>query len=364
MKKIYIYKRFERFWHWTQALLILFLALTGFEIHSVYKIFGYKNAYFLHKNTGIIYVILLIIILTWLFFSGEWKQFIPKTKHMKEQINYYLNGIFKGQEHPVTKTINDKFNDLQRSTYFFIEFILLPFMVLTGLVYLNYNYINDTLNIHIPLQAVAYTHVAIALFLVAFVIGHIYLTTTGYKPLSAIKAMLTGWEEMSDEEATVALRKYLIYSIKNTENKIVTSRELIDSDTFNSVFEEVASTLGISNKELQERLLRSEIGYFKLDTNGIFVEVNEVWKKLYECSEINDPIGQNFLLNLEGQDKENLEYIFNEVMKKGEALSGYKVARYCKDGTKKYHSLSLSPIKQDGKITEIEGYIIDIKENN
>ena len=34
MQKVYIYKRFERFWHWTQASLIIFLALTGFEVHG------------------------------------------------------------------------------------------------------------------------------------------------------------------------------------------------------------------------------------------------------------------------------------------------------------------------------------------
>ncbi|HHJ10193.1 MAG TPA: cytochrome B, partial [Bacteroidetes bacterium] len=39
-----------------------------------------------------------------------------------------------------------------------------------------------------------------AFLLLAFVVGHVYLTTTGLKPLSAIKAMITGWEEMTDEE--------------------------------------------------------------------------------------------------------------------------------------------------------------------
>jgi Ni,Fe-hydrogenase I cytochrome b subunit len=33
-QRIYIFKRFERFWHWTQALLILTLLVTGFEVHG------------------------------------------------------------------------------------------------------------------------------------------------------------------------------------------------------------------------------------------------------------------------------------------------------------------------------------------
>jgi Ni,Fe-hydrogenase I cytochrome b subunit len=31
--KIYLYTRFERFWHWFQALMIITLIVTGLEIH-------------------------------------------------------------------------------------------------------------------------------------------------------------------------------------------------------------------------------------------------------------------------------------------------------------------------------------------
>jgi len=34
VKHIYVYRAFERFWHWGQAILIMFLAVTGFEIHG------------------------------------------------------------------------------------------------------------------------------------------------------------------------------------------------------------------------------------------------------------------------------------------------------------------------------------------
>ena len=40
MKKIMIYQRFERFWHWCQAALIFFLMFTGFEIHGSYQVLG------------------------------------------------------------------------------------------------------------------------------------------------------------------------------------------------------------------------------------------------------------------------------------------------------------------------------------
>ena len=48
VERIYIFKRFERFWHWSQAALIIFLMLTGFEIHGTYQIFGFEKVTNLH----------------------------------------------------------------------------------------------------------------------------------------------------------------------------------------------------------------------------------------------------------------------------------------------------------------------------
>jgi len=339
MKKIYIYRRFERFWHWTQALLILFY------------------------NAAIIYFVLLLLVLGWIFFTGEWHQYVPKRKQIKEQMNFYLNGIFKGKEHPKCKTISDKFNDLQRLTYFFLEFFLVPLMVITGLIYLKYNYIKTAFGISFDLKYIAYIHIAIAFFLVAFVIAHIYLTTTGYKPMSAIKAMISGWEEMSDEEATISLREYLNFSLHRIENKIVTSKNLKDSQTFENVFSGISNNLAISQDELHERLVRSSVGYFKISAEGKYLEVNEIWEDLYSCSNIGNPVGKNYLLDRTGEDKDNLEYIFAQVMK-GKTLTGMKVARYCTDGTKRFHTISINPIKKGGKVIAMEGYIIDLFNEN
>ena len=48
VERVYIFKRFERFWHWAQAALIIFLLLTGFEIHGTYSNFGFQKAVELH----------------------------------------------------------------------------------------------------------------------------------------------------------------------------------------------------------------------------------------------------------------------------------------------------------------------------
>ena len=40
MERIYVFKRFERFWHWSQALLIIGMMITGFEVHGSYTLLG------------------------------------------------------------------------------------------------------------------------------------------------------------------------------------------------------------------------------------------------------------------------------------------------------------------------------------
>ena len=52
----------------------------------------------------------------------------------------------------------------------------------------------------IPLETIAYWHTAGAFLLMVFLVVHVYMTTTGHTPSSNIKAMITGYEELEDEE--------------------------------------------------------------------------------------------------------------------------------------------------------------------
>jgi hypothetical protein len=43
-QRVYLFKGFERFWHWSQATLIIFMIVTGFEIHGSFANFGFERA--------------------------------------------------------------------------------------------------------------------------------------------------------------------------------------------------------------------------------------------------------------------------------------------------------------------------------
>jgi len=202
-KQIYIYKSFERFWHWTQAILIFFLGFTGFEIHGSIKFFGYQNAVKYHNIAAYSFIVLIVFAIFWHFTTGEWKQYPPTLKNIKAQINFYLIGIFRNAPHPTKRTILSKLNPLQRLVYLGLKLLVIPIMVLSGLLYMFYRYPQgsgvEALNIE-SVEPFAIIHTLGAFLLVAFIIAHLYLITTGRKITSNLKAMITGFEELDNLE--------------------------------------------------------------------------------------------------------------------------------------------------------------------
>lgn len=201
--KVYLYNRYERFWHWTQAFLILFLALTGFEIHGSYSFFGFENAVHLHNNAAWLLIVLIIFTIFWHFTTGQWRQYIPTTQNLKAQMEYYITGIFRNAPHPTKKTVLSKLNPMQRLVYLGLKILFIPVMVLSGLLYMFYRYPRhggiESLGID-NLAPIAYLHTLGAYLLLAFVLVHVYLITTGHTLTSNLKAMITGWEELEEEE--------------------------------------------------------------------------------------------------------------------------------------------------------------------
>ncbi len=203
MKRVYIYKRFERFWHWSQALLIIFLAITGFEVHGSFALFGFEYAVFFHRIAAWMLMVLIVFAIFWHIVTGEWRQYVPTTKKLKEQIYFYSVGMFKGEKHPTKKTSLRKLNPLQRLVYLGFKLFLVPVTVVSGILYMfhkNFDPNNLVVVMDIPLETIAFWHTLGAFLLIVFLIVHVYMTTTGHTPTSNINAMLTGYEDIEEEE--------------------------------------------------------------------------------------------------------------------------------------------------------------------
>jgi len=202
MRRVVLYEGFERFWHWAQALMILTMMLTGFEIRGMgFHLFGFRRAVMLHNVLAVALVTLIVFAIFWHVTTGEWRQYIPTRTFLREMIAFYLTGIFKGAPHPVKKHRMAKLNPLQRLAYLGFKVLIVPVQITTGALYYFYPNLQHALGWSPQiLWFIAVVHVLGAFGLVAFLIGHVYLTTTGHTPFSNIKAMITGWEDLKDDE--------------------------------------------------------------------------------------------------------------------------------------------------------------------
>jgi thiosulfate reductase cytochrome b subunit len=181
--------------------MIILLMLTGFEIRGFgFHLFGFQRAVSLHNILAVALIVLIVFAIFWHITTGEWRQYIPTRKFLREMVAFYLTGIFKGAPHPVKKHRMAKLNPLQRLAYLGFKVLILPVQATTGALYYFYPNLQHALGWSpSSLWFIAVIHVLGAFGLVAFLIGHVYLTTTGHTPLTNIFAMITGWEDLQDD---------------------------------------------------------------------------------------------------------------------------------------------------------------------
>ena len=204
---------------------------------------GYEEAVIWHNNAAWAFMILIVFAIFWHLTTDEWKNYVPTIKNFKAQAEYYLTGIFRNAPHPTKKRTLSKLNPLQRLTYFGLKILLIPLMVLTGLLYMYFHYPVRGIEFE-SLEYIAILHTLGGLYVIGFYyhssLPNYYRRTLG----SNLKAMVTGWEEMDEDEiqeiveeaVDVAgvkikpvkndtkshdeIKSLLVNALKETENKV------------------------------------------------------------------------------------------------------------------------------------------------
>ena len=208
MARVYLFKGFERFWHWTQAALIIFMLFTGFAVHGSYHVMDWHLAQRLHTTAAWALIVLWVFAIFWHFVTGEWRQYIPTTEKLVAVARYYAFGIFTlGAHHPHRVTQLSKHNALQRLAYLGVKLAINPLLWASGLLYMYYKDPAAAWIVRatgLSLGDVATLHTLAAFAMLIFLIGHVYLAFSGHPPTTYVKAMITGWEEIDDDPAAPA----------------------------------------------------------------------------------------------------------------------------------------------------------------
>lgn len=201
MAKAYLYSRFLRLWHWLQALLVIALLVTGFEVHGSYQLFGFERASDYHGILAWTLIGLWVLAWFWHITTGEWKQYIPSPLgRVLAMMRYYGLGIFTGEPHPFHKDRWHRHNPLQRMAYLSLHVFIGPLLWISGLLYFFYPYWAEYGLSGLSLTPVALLHTVGAFLMLAFLIVHLYLAlTTSERPLEFLKGMITGYEEVTEQ---------------------------------------------------------------------------------------------------------------------------------------------------------------------
>ncbi len=251
MKKVYLYHAFERFWHWGQTLLVLALMITGFEIHSSYELIGYDLAVQWHNYAAWAFIVLIVFAIFWHVSTDAWQNYVPTIKNLKAQLEFYLFGIFRDAPHPTKKRTLSKLNPLQRIIYLGLKVLVIPVMVVSGLVYYFFHYPSTGMEVA-SLEPIAIIHTLGAFLLLAFLIVHLYLITTGHTVFSNLNAMVTGWETMDDDE----VKEIIEEAIEETGQKVRSKRS--KKQVSREVKDIVADALTETEKKVRNSELTSQ----------------------------------------------------------------------------------------------------------
>lgn len=205
-ERIYMYESYRRFWHWLQTVAIVILLFTGLIIHrpNTFGAFSFRGVVTVHNVIAVIVVANALLSVFYHIATERIQEYIPRPYGFFDdaivQAKYYILGIFKGEGHPFEKTPNSRMNPIQKATYFGILMVLLPLQVLTGALMWSVQKFPIVANRFGGLPFLAPFHSLIAWTFATFIIVHVYMTTTGATPLEAMRAMVTGYEEVELHE--------------------------------------------------------------------------------------------------------------------------------------------------------------------
>ena len=199
MKKIYLYPFWLRFWHWFNAILFLVLIVSGLSLHysdPTKSFMSFRIAMVSHNVAGILLSLNYLMFFINSIMGGNIKHYIPKLKGFSKrfilQIRYYVLGIFINEPHPFHTTKQNKFNPMQQVTYLFIMFMFMPIIVISGWLLMFPEFAPDQLFGMGGVWPMAFAHTITGFLLSIFMIGHIYLGTTGSSMTELFKSMVTG----------------------------------------------------------------------------------------------------------------------------------------------------------------------------
>ena len=196
-----------RIWHWSHAVAILLLMVSGMQIRftEYISIFPFGFAVKLHRTLGWFLLADFVLWMIYIIATRSLGRYLPHWGELRQsgpaQLTYYLLGIFRGDSNPFTLSPENPLNPLQKIIYGLIMGVCVPLQILTGIILWKGTQSQRIIDVVETLKTTDAIHVSLFFLLTAFLIGHLYLGTTGKTPAADFRAMFTGDEPLGKDES-------------------------------------------------------------------------------------------------------------------------------------------------------------------
>ena len=209
MKTLYVHPLPVRIWHWTNALGFILMILSGIQIRYIglIDVVSFKAAVDLHNTAGFLLIGNFFVWLLFYLFSDKIRVYHPELSPIKHftasfrQLKFYGYGIFKGQPNPHHVSVYHKFNAMQSMTYQIVMLLLVPVQFFTGVLLWDVDRYQSAISLLGGLRVVDTVHVLIFIFFAGFIFIHPYLASLGHTWSAHFKAMITGYEDIEEDQA-------------------------------------------------------------------------------------------------------------------------------------------------------------------
>lgn len=204
---MYLYPKWIRVWHITNALMFLILIVTGLSMQYTDKenssyIVGFAKAVKWHNFAALVLTISYVIFILGNSFTKNGRYYNIRKENfwsdLMKQMQFYAFGMFKGEKHPFPVTLERKFNPLQKFSYVLAMYVGMPVLIVSGIVLLFPEIAVNTVFGVSGLVLNDVLHIATGFFLSVFMVIHIYTCTLGAKPSSLFWGMISGYHQSDD----------------------------------------------------------------------------------------------------------------------------------------------------------------------
>ncbi|SMO43426.1 thiosulfate reductase cytochrome b subunit [Saccharicrinis carchari] len=199
-KKIYLFPLWARIWHGVNAVGILVLIATGISMQystASFILIDFKTSIKLHNIAGIVVAVFYLMFIIGNIVTPNGSFYHLKIsgagKRMLKQVKYYLCCFFKIETPPYPISEKHKFNPLQKYAYIGVMYVIVPFVIISGIALLFPEFIIEEIFNVSGIMLTAVLHGIAGFLILIFLIVHIYVAAIGESPTKNFKSMITGW---------------------------------------------------------------------------------------------------------------------------------------------------------------------------